>query len=70
MAGEAAAASFDLLSVVALLGAGVIAVPIFKRLGLGSVLGYLAGGLADRAVRCSGSSAIPRPSSMPPSSAS
>ena len=30
----------------ALLGAGVLAVPIFRRLGLGSVLGYLAAGLA------------------------
>ena len=29
-----------------LLGAAVVAVPIFKRLGLGSVLGYLAAGLA------------------------
>jgi glutathione-regulated potassium-efflux system protein KefB len=36
----------DLLRVVALLGSGVLAVPIFKRLGLGSVLGYLAAGLA------------------------
>ena len=36
----------DLVTVVALLGAGVVAVPIFKRLGLGSVLGYLAAGLA------------------------
>lgn len=35
----------DLLPVVALLGAAVIAVPLFKRLGLGSVLGYLAAGL-------------------------
>ncbi|MCO4315714.1 monovalent cation:proton antiporter-2 (CPA2) family protein [Phyllobacterium sp. 21LDTY02-6] len=35
----------DLISVVVLLGAGVVAVPIFKRLGLGSVLGYLAAGL-------------------------
>jgi glutathione-regulated potassium-efflux system protein KefB len=35
----------DIARVVALLGAGVIAVPIFKRLGLGSVLGYLAAGL-------------------------
>lgn len=35
----------DLVSVVALLGAAVIAVPLFKRLGLGSVLGYLAAGL-------------------------
>jgi glutathione-regulated potassium-efflux system protein KefB len=35
----------DLIQVVALLGAGVIAVPIFKRLGLGSVLGYLTAGV-------------------------
>ena len=31
---------------VALLAAGVIAVPLSKRLGLGSVLGYLLAGLA------------------------
>jgi glutathione-regulated potassium-efflux system protein KefB len=31
---------------VALLGAAVVAVPLFRRLGLGSVLGYLAAGLA------------------------
>jgi glutathione-regulated potassium-efflux system protein KefB len=31
---------------VALLGTAVIAVPLFRRLGLGSVLGYLAAGLA------------------------
>ena len=41
-----AAASIDLIQVVALLAAGVVAVPIFKRAGLGSVLGYLAAGLA------------------------
>jgi glutathione-regulated potassium-efflux system protein KefB len=35
----------DLIHVVALLGAAVIAVPLFKRAGLGSVLGYLAAGL-------------------------
>jgi len=35
----------ELVSVVALLGAAVVAVPLFRRLGLGSVLGYLAGGL-------------------------
>jgi len=34
------------LLLLALLGAGVIAVPIFRRLGLGSILGYLAAGLA------------------------
>lgn len=44
-AGEAATLATELIQVVALLGAGVIAVPIFKRLGLGSVLGYLAAGL-------------------------
>jgi len=44
--GHAAAAhGVDLIPVVALLGAAVIAVPLFKRLGLGSVLGYLAAGL-------------------------
>ena len=36
----------DLMHVVALLGAAVIAVPLAKRAGLGSVLGYLAAGLA------------------------
>lgn len=35
----------DLVPIVALLGAAVIGVPLFKRLGLGSVLGYLAAGL-------------------------
>ena len=44
-AGEAVQ-NIDLLQVVALLAAGVVAVPIFKRAGLGSVLGYLAAGLA------------------------
>ncbi len=37
--------SSDLLKVVSLLGAAVVAVPIFRRIGLGSVLGYLAAGL-------------------------
>jgi glutathione-regulated potassium-efflux system protein KefB len=36
----------DLVRVVALLGATVVAVPLFRRMGLGSVLGYLAAGLA------------------------
>lgn len=35
----------NLIPVVALLGAAVVAVPLFKRLGLGSLLGYLAAGL-------------------------
>ncbi|MGO4780584.1 cation:proton antiporter, partial [Lysobacter sp. 2RAB21] len=35
----------ELVKVVVLLAAGVVAVPIFKRIGLGSVLGYLAAGL-------------------------
>ena len=37
--------SSELVKVVALLGAAVVVVPIFRRLGLGSVLGYLAAGL-------------------------
>ncbi len=47
-AAEAAAhhGGFDLLPVVILLAAAVVAVPLFRRLGLGSVLGYLAAGLA------------------------
>src|SRR5262245_38787845 len=36
----------NLVHAVALLGAAVVAVPTFKRLGLGSVLGYLVAGLA------------------------
>ena len=43
--GGRSASGSDLVQVVALLAAGVVAVPIFKRLGLGSVLGYLAAGL-------------------------
>lgn len=35
----------DLLKVVSLLGAAVVMVPLFKRIGLGSVLGYLIAGL-------------------------
>lgn len=35
----------ELVSVVTLLGVSVIAVPLFKKLGLGSVIGYLAAGL-------------------------
>ncbi|TSJ64746.1 potassium transporter [Starkeya sp. 3C] len=46
-AAEAAShGGFNLVPIVVLLGAAVIAVPLFKRLGLGSVLGYLAAGLA------------------------
>ncbi|MFT4148691.1 MAG: monovalent cation:proton antiporter-2 (CPA2) family protein [Paracoccaceae bacterium] len=51
MAGEAGAAveaahgGVDLVSVVVLLAAAVIAVPLFRKIGLGSVLGYLAAGL-------------------------
>ncbi|MET0311075.1 MAG: monovalent cation:proton antiporter-2 (CPA2) family protein, partial [Burkholderiaceae bacterium] len=40
-----AAEGTELVKVVTLLAAGVIAVPLFKRIGLGSVLGYLAAGL-------------------------
>lgn len=35
-----------LLPIITLLAAAVIGAPLFKRLGLGSVLGYLAGGIA------------------------
>ena len=42
----AAEGAGQLLSVVTLLGAAIIAVLIFKKIGLGSVLGYLAAGLA------------------------
>jgi len=41
----AAEANTELIQVVALLGAGVVAAPIFIRFGLGSVLGYLAAGV-------------------------
>ncbi|MDA7416189.1 monovalent cation:proton antiporter-2 (CPA2) family protein [Xenophilus arseniciresistens] len=44
MAAEGSAG--ELIKVVTLLGAAVVAVPLFKRIGLGSVLGYLAAGLA------------------------
>jgi glutathione-regulated potassium-efflux system protein KefB len=36
----------DLLPAIALLGAGVVSVPLFKRIGLGSVVGYLVAGIA------------------------
>jgi glutathione-regulated potassium-efflux system protein KefB len=35
----------DLIKVVSLLGASVVAVPLFRRFGLGSVLGYFSAGL-------------------------
>lgn len=41
----AAEGSTQLLTAVILLGSAVIAVPLFKRIGLGAVLGYLAAGL-------------------------
>ena len=37
--------SISLIGPVVLLSAAVIAVPIFKRIGLGSILGYLIAGL-------------------------
>lgn len=37
--------SNDLVQLVTLLGAAVVAVPLFKKIGFGSVLGYLAAGL-------------------------
>lgn len=43
---EAETHGVDLLPAVALLAAGVVAVPIFKRIGLGSVIGYLVAGIA------------------------
>ncbi|MGA0613142.1 monovalent cation:proton antiporter-2 (CPA2) family protein [Paracoccus sp. KR1-242] len=45
-AGAAHMAGTSIDSVVILLAAAVIAVPLFRKLGLGSVLGYLAAGLA------------------------
>ncbi|MBX3596341.1 MAG: monovalent cation:proton antiporter-2 (CPA2) family protein [Rhizobiaceae bacterium] len=45
MAAEAGSSGVELVQIVALLGAGVIAVPLFKRIGLGSILGYLTAGL-------------------------
>lgn len=45
MAADAASHGFDLVPVVTLLAAGVIAVPLFKRFGMDSVLGYLVAGL-------------------------
>ncbi len=41
----AAEGAGELIKMVALLGSAVVGVPLFKRLGLGSVLGYLAAGL-------------------------
>ena len=64
----AAEGSTELVKVVALLGAGVIAVPLFRRLGLGSVLGYLAGGLIIGPFGF-GCSPTRRPSCTSPSSA-
>ncbi len=42
---EAAGGGMALGHAVALLGVAVVAVPLFRRLGLGAVLGYLAAGL-------------------------
>jgi glutathione-regulated potassium-efflux system protein KefB len=42
---EAAQSSQVVLLLVVVLGAGALAVPLFRRLGLGAVLGYLAAGL-------------------------
>lgn len=44
-AAETAHHAFDLVPVVVLLLAAVVTVPLFRRIGLGSVLGYLAAGL-------------------------
>ena len=40
-----ASGNSQLIQAVTLLGAAVIMVPLFRRLGLGSVLGYLVAGL-------------------------
>ncbi|PKP81295.1 MAG: potassium transporter [Alphaproteobacteria bacterium HGW-Alphaproteobacteria-18] len=46
MAAESHAShAMDLAPIVILLGSAVLAVPLFKRIGFGSVLGYLAAGL-------------------------
>ena len=45
MASDAATHGFDILPIVVLLGSAVVAVPFFKKIGLGSVLGYLTAGL-------------------------
>jgi glutathione-regulated potassium-efflux system protein KefB len=45
MSDPSAATGINLIQVLALLAAGVIAVPLFRRAGLGSVLGYLTAGL-------------------------
>ena len=45
MAVESVSHGVDLAPVVILLAAGVVAVPLFRRLGLDSVLGYLTAGL-------------------------
>jgi glutathione-regulated potassium-efflux system protein KefB len=42
---EVNAHTTELVSAVALLGAAVVAVPVFRRVGLGSVLGYLVAGV-------------------------
>jgi len=47
---ETHAASGDLLIPLIFLAAATFAVPLFKRLGLGAVLGYLDAGHRDRAV--------------------
>lgn len=44
-AADAAHHGFDLIPVIVLLAAAVVAVPLFRRAGLGTVLGYLAAGL-------------------------
>ena len=53
---------------VVLLASAVIAVPLFRRLGLGSVLGYFAGGLLV-GPSILGIFTDPQPSSISPNSA-
>ena len=68
MAAEASGS--ELVQVVALLTAGVVAVPIFRRMGLGSILGYLAAGLVIGPFGLAHLLTIPRRSCTSPNSAS
>jgi glutathione-regulated potassium-efflux system protein KefB len=45
MAADTASHGFDVLPIVVLLGSAVVAVPLFKKTGLGSDLGYLTADL-------------------------
>ena len=62
------AATSELVKVVALLGAAVVMVPLFRRAGLGSVLGYFAAGRRSDRSGWAGSPTRRR-SCIPPNSA-